>query len=188
MKRHLHSAWKWTAFSLQNTHFALLKPCTRTTITYSARTSIPGSENVNWEKGFYSACTAWLAIIKLATPQAGKQCSSSVPTQTVARMQTIWPKCNSQIALHAPCTQFGPCHETWAEQVSETTTRSDAHMYEMYVPTIYGMVHAYFTGKASKATYTNYTNWTRNLLLHAACPQGVCPISCLCPCLWCSAD
>lgn len=83
-------------------------------------------------KGFYSACTACLAIIKLATPQAGKQCNSSVPTQTVARMQTISPKCNSQIALHAPCTQFGPCHKTWAEQVSETTRRMCAILYGMY--------------------------------------------------------
>lgn len=186
MKRHLHSAWKWTAFSLQNTHFALLKPCTRTTITYSARTSIPGSENVNWEKGFYSACTAWLAIIKLATPQAGKQCNSSVPTQTVARMQTISPKCNSQIALHAPCTQFGPCHKTWAEQVSETTTRMCAILYGMYL--LYRVWYMHILREKRVKLLTLITQIERNLLLHAACPQGVCPISCLCPCLWCSAD
>lgn len=96
-----------------------------------------------------------LAIIKLATPQACKQCrvashSARLLRSNVGRMQTILPKCNSQIALHARRT-VGPCHKTWGEQVGETTTA--CHILLHLQTHTYICIHAYIFYCKSKCSY-----------------------------------
>lgn len=100
-----------------------------------------------------------LAIIKLATPQACKQCR-------VASVATL--KCR-QNADNLAKMQFTNCFtfppHSWAmpqnlrwtswrnnHSMSHTSTLTDAHVHVC--------MHTYFTAKASVATYTNYTNWT----------------------------
>lgn len=92
-----------------------------------------------------------LAIIKLATPQACKQCrvashSARLLRSNVGRMQTILPKCNSQIATKLEVNKLAkqPQHVTYFYTYRRTRT--------------YVYMHTYFTAKASVATYTNYTN------------------------------
>lgn len=150
------------------------------------KTSIPCWENAT-QKWFYSACTRASSVWQSLSLPRRRHVNSvglfrillRLLLSNVGRMQTILPKCNSQIALHARRT-VGPCHKTWGEQVGEPTTACHILLHVQIHTYMYTCIHILLQKQVKLLTLIT-PKWNV-IYCCTACSRGVCSISCLCPC------